>query len=467
MKLVMKRALSLWSVAILTFCGILALAGERTTAPVVENVRLGVHKSGQTRVVIDMDAAPGYVIVPQDKGGPEIVVLIENMSVNFGGNELPGARGLVEEVRVEDSRLVIDLDETALPAKDFVLEPTEKNEKYRLVLDLEAAGATDFAAATSEGAVKLAAFMRPASETPAAAKKPADIPAVIAQEMPDETPPLDIPSVVKAAAAEEIAGNPKPMTRIPRLRPGRTYSATQPQSSSGKLVIVIDPGHGGHDPGAIGSTGLEEKRVTWSAAKALGKELTSRGYQIVYTRQGDEFVALDQRIEIARLRQADMFISLHADANPVASVRGASVYTLSEDRNEQMALEATSQGDFRLFDREISSEDREVSSILYDLANTDTKNQSERLASSLIRRMKGRVLMVNNTHRHASLVVLLSPDVPAVLIELSFMSNTLDEANLGSRTWRQNTVVAIADGIDDYFAQGRRAGLAIGSARGN
>ncbi|MEM9234716.1 MAG: N-acetylmuramoyl-L-alanine amidase, partial [Pseudomonadota bacterium] len=160
-------------------------------------------------------------------------------------------------------------------------------------------------------------------------------------------------------------------------------------------------------------------------------------------------------------------LSIHADANPVASVRGASVYTLSEARSDKMLAEVADEGDFRIFNREFSAEDREVSSILFDLAKTDTKNQSERLAAALIRNMQGRIKMVNNTHRHAALVVLLSPDVPAVLVELAFMSNELDEANLGSRTWRNNATMAIADGIDAYFATGRRAGAASGSARGN
>ena len=233
-------------------------------------------------------------------------------------------------------------------------------------------------------------------------------------------------------------------------------------------MIVIDPGHGGKDPGAIGTgTGLEEKRVTWSVAQALEKELTARGYEVVFTRTGDTFVPLHDRIEIARRRQADMFLSLHADANPVPSVRGASVYTLSEDRSAKMAEEVAESGDFRLFDRKLSSEDQEVSSILFDLANTDTKNQSARLATALIRHMRGRVRMVNNTHRKAGLVVLLSPDVPAVLVELAFMSNDQDEANLGSHTWRKNTASAIADGIDGYFALGRRAGTYSSASFGN
>ncbi|WP_370338638.1 N-acetylmuramoyl-L-alanine amidase [Parvularcula marina] len=463
----MKRALSLWSVAILTFCGILALAGERATAPIVENVRLGVHKSGHTRVVLDMDAAPGYELVPRQSNGGEIVILIENVSFSLGSDGLPASKGVVNKVTTGEGRVTIDLAETALPARDFVIEPSGNNESYRLVIDLEPVNGAAFLTAAADAASILAAAEAKPKPEPTKKKPSKKVETAKVEEL-KTAPPMDIPSVVQAAAAESATSSaPSRMTRIPSLRPGRVYTET-PATPSDKLVIVIDPGHGGKDPGSIGrTTGLEEKRVTWSAAQALGKELTKRGYEVAFTRNGDEFIDLEERIKFARARQADMFVSIHADANPVLSVRGASVYTLSEDRSEKMAAEATSQGDFRLFDRELSSEDKDVSSILFDLANTDTKNQSERLAAHLVQNMKGRVKMVNNTHRHGGLVVLLSPDVPAVLVELAFMSNEDDEANLGSRTWRNNAAAAIADGIDDYFANGRRAGLTAGASGGN
>ena len=487
MKSIMKRALSLWSVAVLTLCGVLALASEGMTTPVIDGVRLGVHQKGHTRVVLDMDSAPDFAVVPRNEGTPVVDIIVQRSAFAFDESKLPGSTGLVDRVSVDGGKLVIRLDDEALPVRSFVIPPNETADYYRLVFDLEPVSAAAFAEAVTDAEAKAAQEMAEKAPEPEPKQKtpPADLAELVEKTnelIPDDAEKKPEPVRKPLAAA-------KKMTRIPQLRPGRddrnrevpvaaaepkpepkpkaepvkTAKAEEPEKeanadSSDKIVIVLDPGHGGRDPGSIGSTGLEEKRVTWAMAKNIRDELTSRGYEVVFTREGDEYINLQDRIDFARNRQADMFVSIHADSNPVPSVRGASVYTLSEDRSEKLAQEVTGSGDFKLFDRELSAEDREVSSILYDLANTDTKNKSDRLASSLITHMTGRVRMVNNTHREAGLVVLLSPDVPAVLVELAFMSNSQDEANLGSRTWRKNTASAIADGIDGYFALGRRAG---------
>lgn len=457
MTLAMKRRfVAIWSVGILMLCGVLALASERPTEPVIDAIRLGEHRSGHTRVVLDMDSDPDFAVTPGAGGdGPALEISIANGRFTLDG--APAATGIVSAVALEQGSARLSLSETALPVRSFVLEPTEKVAHYRLVIDIEPVGGPVFAQAVEATAQR-------AHER-------------IAETSPNDDPDAALAGAVEASApnttdpAEVSTENVRTVTvasaRVPSLkpqRPARTASV-RPQSagrrSAGGLTIVIDPGHGGHDPGAIGQSGLKEKIVTWRAAETLGEILAERGYNVIFTREGDTYVAHDARIETARARQADMFLSIHADANRNPNVRGASIYTLSEARSEKMAREAATGGDFRVFDRELAGTDRDVNSILFDLANEDTKTHSARLASALIAEMKGRVPMVNNTHRKAGLLVLLSPDVPAVLVELAFLSNRADEANLGSRRWRRNTVTAIADGIDRYFgATGRRVGAA-------
>lgn len=426
MKLLMKRTLSIWSVIVLSLCGILALAETRDTSPVIHDIRLGVDGKGQTRLVLDMDAEPNYTVMPISGHGHQLRIEVDQGAYALK-NGLPKSKGHVGEVHLDGQVMTVDLTESALPVRMFVLEPAGKISYHRLVVDLEGASATAFAKAA----------------TPASSLK---APAEVAKEEPRK-PETDTTDQVLADLEKELAVVTPP---IPNLKP--VIPDPVVASNTTRPRIVIDPGHGGHDPGALGSSGLKEKAVTLSAAQTLAKTLRARGYTVILTRDEDEFIDLEERIDIARHQHADLFLSLHADANPVPSARGASVYTLSESRSKKMESDVRSNGNFRVFDVELSQRDGDVGSILFDLANTDTKNESSRLASALIDEMKGEVPMVNNTHRQAGLVVLLSPDVPAVLVEMAFLSNAKDELNLGSPRWRKTITNAIADGIDVYFA---------------
>ncbi|WOI52106.1 N-acetylmuramoyl-L-alanine amidase [Parvularcula sp. LCG005] len=453
----MKRALTLWSVGILSFCGVLALANERQTAPVVQDIRLGVDGAGQTRLVLDLDDAPIYQVIPQ--AGGQGILRVEVARASFSlTNGIPSGKGVVAGVSMDDNEVVVALQRPALPVKTFVLEPTKKVDHYRLVVDLKDVPARTFTAAAETAATEMAAL--PSANTlvadleKALAESEAETKTIAALE--DQTPPAPSPkpraqepSKAEEALPAELLAMAAKAPPTPSVKP-RAAAPTAQRIAAGKTMVVIDAGHGGHDPGAIGSTGLQEKTVTIAAAKSLATELRARGYAVSLIRDDDTFIDVHDRIEIARDLQADLFISLHADANPEPLARGASVYTLSEDRNAKMAKEVASNGNFRVFDVDVSSND-DVSKILYDLANTDTKNQSSRLASAMIAEMRGRVPMVNNTHRKASLQVLLSPDVPAVLVEMAFLSNRKDEANLASEAWRDMAMTSIADGIDTYF----------------
>ncbi len=436
-KRIMKRVLTLWSVVILSLCGVLALADDRAVPPLIKAVRMGVDASGQTRIVLDIDNAPKYDVLPIDGAERSLLLTVDDAA--FATNlDLGTARGAIASVAAETSAVRLTLNTPALPVRTFVIDPSAKVPHYRLVVDLGAVRGGVFAEAAAEAIPQVIAG-EPASEAPEETPTVEDTPVVVA-ELPTVTGPTAPP---------------------PSLKPVTEHAAEQPaQREPGSTVIVIDPGHGGFDPGAIGSSGLKEKTITLSAAVVLADILRERGYDVRLTREDDSFVELEERIEFARNQQADLFLSLHADANPVPHARGASVYTLSETRSSQMAQELTEHGDFRVFDVDMTEADGDIGTILFDLANTDTKNQSARLATALIAELKGVIPMVNNTHRKAGLKVLLSPDVPAVLFELAFLSNADDEANLSSVRWRNRAMAAVADGIDLYFSQtpgGRRA----------
>jgi N-acetylmuramoyl-L-alanine amidase len=220
-----------------------------------------------------------------------------------------------------------------------------------------------------------------------------------------------------------------------------------------KKVVVIDAGHGGNDPGARGAQGFE-KDITLAAAKALQTRLERTGrYKVVMTRDGDRYVPLDSRVRIAQRANADLFISLHADAGPQPDLRGASVYTLS-DQASARATRFTSKDDW--FMKASLGGDRGVSDILFDLTQRATKNRSAAFAQTLLTRLEGRAPLLRRSHRDAGFMVLLAPDVPAVLLEMGFITNAKDEQLLRDETTRGRVIDGVAEAIDDYFADATR-----------
>jgi N-acetylmuramoyl-L-alanine amidase len=218
-----------------------------------------------------------------------------------------------------------------------------------------------------------------------------------------------------------------------------------------RRTIVIDAGHGGQDPGAIGATGVYEKDVALDHALQLRAALQARGrYQVALTRDSDRKVELEDRVRFARAQNADLFISVHADAHASAEARGASVYTLSErGANRAQNLMAAQDWDLDLGQ---TGRDGVVSDILVDLTQRETTNRSAQFAANLIPRLGAVAPLVSNTHRNAGFFVLLAPDVPAVLVETGFLSNVADERRLSDPRARQALAEAMAGAVDSYFA---------------
>ena len=221
-------------------------------------------------------------------------------------------------------------------------------------------------------------------------------------------------------------------------------------------LIVIDPGHGGKDPGAIGWRGVREKKVVLLFARAL-RDVLSRGgrYRVRMTRDTDRFLSLAERVAIARQTGADLFISIHADKFRSAVARGMSVYTLSEEASDEEAAElARKENAADVIDGiDLGAANEEVRDILIDLALRETSNRSVFFARSLTTRMKTVTRLRRKAVHSADFRVLRNPEVPAVLVELGYISNRADARHMLSVSWRAKVAQAMARAIESYFAK--------------
>jgi N-acetylmuramoyl-L-alanine amidase len=222
-------------------------------------------------------------------------------------------------------------------------------------------------------------------------------------------------------------------------------------------LVVIDPGHGGRDPGASGeTTGLAEKDVTLELAKAIRRELAASGrVRVALTREDDRFIPLPDRYAIARRLDADLFISLHADAAPSNdAARGATVYTLSEVASDrEAALLAQRENAADAMGGAALSGDANVDFILIDLAQRESMDISARFARILHREAAPLFPFQDNWHRFAAFVVLKAPTVPSVLLEAGYISNEEDARFLSSQQGRAQIATGLTRAIEAHFAR--------------
>lgn len=245
-------------------------------------------------------------------------------------------------------------------------------------------------------------------------------------------------------------------TRLLAQTLGQTAVKSPPAAKpmARRRTVVLDPGHGGIDPGAIGLSGVYEKDLALDAARLVARQLeASKRYRVVLTRTSDEFVPLQDRVARARAADGDLFLSIHADALPDPGMRGASVFTLSEKASdkEAAALAARENKVDLIAGIDLSRHAPEVSSILIDLARRQTNNQSIRLARRLVNDLGQDVRMLNNSHRSAGFAVLKAPDIPSALVEMGCLSNRQEEHALRMPSYRQKVAIGIARSINDYF----------------
>ncbi|WP_458095732.1 N-acetylmuramoyl-L-alanine amidase family protein [Roseomonas sp. WA12] len=275
--------------------------------------------------------------------------------------------------------------------------------------------------------------------------------------------PVDAPDAAREGGSLVLSIRPGTPAGFARLAgPGRPIAQGTASSGGPRPVVVLDPGHGGKDPGAIGATGTQEKRIVLAAAQEMKRRLEAGGRcRVVMTRSRDVFVPLAGRVDFARRNRAALFVSIHADSAPGA--RGASVYTLSETASDALSAAlarrenaADSAGGLNL-----PPVPPEVQRILLSLVRQETRQGSVRLANMTVGALRPRVPLLPNTHRQAAFAVLKAPDIPSVLVEIGFLSSRQDEAQLRQPEHRALVASALAGAVEDYL---QRPGLGVAPA---
>jgi N-acetylmuramoyl-L-alanine amidase len=222
-------------------------------------------------------------------------------------------------------------------------------------------------------------------------------------------------------------------------------------------LVVIDPGHGGHDPGSVSSDGRRyEKDAALAIARAVRDELVASGrVRVALTRDTDRFLILGDRREIARRLDADLFISIHADSAPNPAARGATIYTLSDVASDRVAAQLAAKENKAdvLNGVDLGRETNDVSSILIDLAQRETMNVSAVFAALLQREMAPMISFRSTFHKFAGLIVLKAPDVPSVLLETGYISNDEDLKLLFSRDYRKDIATGVRRAVEVHFAR--------------
>lgn len=398
----LMRTRGLVALGLVLLISILSSAGSaRADATATVRSVAVVERGGATVVELVFDRPAAYQMFSLAQPTPRIVIDFPRLDWRLGsdGRGAGEGAGVVKGFRFasnspETSRFVLDLSgPVALDSQGF--------DNNTLRIALRPGDATRFARVRASGAGPV----RLATATPAANRTP---------------------------ATASGAGSDARQARRPR-----------------DTVVVIDAGHGGRDPGAIGPGGTFEKNVTLASALLLEDMLKRRGYRVVMTRRTDIYIPLEGRVSRARAAGANLFISLHADSGSSPDLAGASVYTLSEQGAERSR---------NLMDNQnwsVAAADRPrpgaVNDILVDLAQRETRNQSATFAQTLMPELAEVGPLLRNTHRKAGFFVLLAPDVPAILLEMGFLTNAEDEARLTDAGFRRRQMEQVAQAIDAYF----------------
>ena len=342
-------------------------------------------------------------------------------------------------------RVVIELDAPAIPVRRFSLPP--ENVGYRLVLDLVDRGATAFSVAAKVLSREQMPVSRPlANASPALPAEPLSA-TVAASNGAASNGAANTTPVPKPAAV------PKPTDAAP---PATASTVATPLAKPRKWVVFIDAGHGGKDPGAIGHSKTQEKHITLAAALELARQLRATGVvEPVLSRDDDRYLRLRERIQLARSREADVFISLHADAAPSAKAYGLSIFTLSDtasDKEAALLAKKENQADL-IGGPDLAVEDPQAADELLRMFQRESMNQSTYLASAILNQIGDLPGGTKRGHRFAGFAVLKAPDMPSVLVEMGFVTNRRDESNLKKESYRRKVVERLARAIIAYLEE--------------
>ena len=356
-----------------------------------------------TRVFFDIDRKVDFSTFYMAR--PDRVVIdAPALLFRFAETDALEPRGLVTfrqygAITRERSRIVLSL---AHPARisSMTLEEVEPGKKYRLVLDL-------------------ARIARDAFDTTLEKQR----------------------ELVGASGAVVTKGD---RVRMPA-----------PAKREGRYTVVVDPGHGGIDSGAVGKKGTEEKILTLALARLVKEQIAAAGpYDVLLTRDEDVFMSLRDRVAFFRRNNADLVISIHADSLRVSQFRGASIYTLSETASDQIAHELAESENMAdiVGGIDASPDDEEIPEILAEFTSRETDRFSLSFSSALVAELGKGIQLVRNPQRHASFAVLKAPEVPGVLLELGYLSNEEDEKLLLDPKWQKTTAGLVARAVHNFFA---------------
>lgn len=419
-----------------------------------------------SRVTIESDrklvARQFFVATP-----PRLAVDIEGLDLDSSLRELvakvkpddPNIAGIrVGQYAPGVVRLVVDLKQAALP-QVFSLEPVAAYQ-HRLVFDLYPEQATDpLEALIAERLRDPTAPVVTAPALPPVARAPATDPLeelIARHSARGEAPPLGLPLPVPAKPS---AAAPAPAPTPPT--PPRPAAPAIARATDRLIIVALDPGHGGEDPGAIGPAGTREKDVVLKVALLLRDRINAttvggNPMRAFLTRDRDFFVPLATRVEKARRVQADLFVSIHADAFTNPAARGASVFALSEGGASSSAARwlANKENQADLIGGvNVGGQDRHVQRVLLDMSTTAQINDSLKLGSVLLGEIKGMARLHKPRVEQAGFAVLKAPDIPSVLVETAFISNPEEELRLRSAAYQEQLADALMRGITRYFAK--------------
>jgi N-acetylmuramoyl-L-alanine amidase len=382
----------------------------------------------QTRMVFDVSASPKHRVFVQNS---QLVIDIKNAKLEQNLSQPSASHPLFAKIHVvektkDNVRLAIDLKKP-ITAKNFSLSSNNKNE-HKLIIDL-----------TSKDSV-------PNTDNKEIASKATQQPSKSENSEHKVTPVLQ-----PAEPTNMLALFTQSKSKSPELQ----TVAQQVSNKHDKIVIAIDAGHGGQDPGAHGAQGTEEKQVVFAIAKKLAKLINSQpDMKAVMVRKGDYYVDLRKRMKIAREARADLFISIHADAFQDATVKGSSVYVLSRSgASSEAALWLAKSENAADQIGGVSLEDKEdvLASVLLDLSQSATEQASVDVAKSVLKNCSAVGEMHKDVVQKAGFMVLKSPDIPSILVETAFISNPSEEENLLNTEYQTKMAGAIFGGVRNYF----------------
>ena len=442
---------------------LLASAGAGAGAADLQSIRL-IEDDAGTRIELALAGEAQYKYFTLQN--PERLVLDLQASRLVPGFQVPAPTGIVANVRTGKPtagtlRVVFELGR-AVPARSRI---EKEGSQSRLVLELGGrrppiAVSEAPSDALEETIAHLPKVELPTARTlviaPVAEASSAAAPLQAAPEFESQPQPQNPSQSQSQSQLQSLSSNSSPSVQpaAPRA-PARTV---QDLIGSGqrKLVVAIDAGHGGKDPGALGPSGVREKAVTLAVARELARQIDADpGMRAVLIRDGDRFVALKERYMKARSAQADLFISIHADASPNDTASGASVYVLStRGASSQAARWLANQENAADLVGGVSLDhkDHNLAAVLLDLSQSATMRASDDIANQVLGSLKN----VGKAHKpsieRANFVVLRSPDVPSMLIETGFITNPSEEKRLNDPGYRTRLATAIAEGVRRYFS---------------